>query len=70
MGVYLLVFIGSGALGGPLLGVIDQHLGPRYGMLLAGLVPGLATATIALGLTLTARRTRTQVTEIPQPAEV
>jgi MFS family permease len=70
MGVYLLVFIGSGALGGPLLGVIDQHLGPRYGMLLAGLVPGLATATIALGLTLTARRTRSQVTEIPHPAEV
>ena len=27
MGVYLLVFIGSGAVGGPLLGYIDQRLG-------------------------------------------
>jgi MFS family permease len=68
MGVYLLVFIGSGALGGPLLGAIDQHLGPRYGMLLAGLVPGLATATMALGLTLTARRTRSP--EILETADV
>jgi len=50
MGVYLLVFIGSGALGGPLLGAVDQHLGPRTGMLLAGLVPGLATLLVALGL--------------------
>jgi MFS family permease len=39
MGVYLLVFIGSGAVGGPILGYIDQHLGPRAGMLLAGLAP-------------------------------
>src|SRR6185437_8525191 len=29
MGVYLLVFIGSGAIGGPLLGYIDQHFGPQ-----------------------------------------
>ncbi|HEY3503547.1 MAG TPA: MFS transporter [Actinocatenispora sp.] len=47
MGVYLLVFTGAGALGGPLLGAVDQHLGPRTGMLLAGLVPGIATALIA-----------------------
>jgi MFS family permease len=47
MGLYLLVFIGSAAIGGPLLGVIDEHLGPRAGMLLAGLAPGLATVLIA-----------------------
>jgi MFS family permease len=50
MGVYLLVFIGSGALGGPLLGSIDQHLGPRVGMLLAGLVPAIVTIVVALKL--------------------
>jgi MFS family permease len=56
MGVYLLVFIGSGAVGGPLLGAIDEHLGPRYGMLLAGLLPGTVAAALAVGLALTARR--------------
>jgi len=46
MGVYLLVFIGSGAVGGPLLGYIDQHLGPRAGMLLAGLAPAIVLALV------------------------
>ncbi|HEX2902498.1 MAG TPA: MFS transporter [Jatrophihabitans sp.] len=47
MGLYLLVFIGSGAVGGPLLGAVDQHLGPRVGMLLAGLVPGVVMLGVA-----------------------
>ena len=46
MGVYLLVFIGSGAIGGPLLGYIDQHFGPRAGMLLAGLAPAIVLALV------------------------
>jgi MFS family permease len=46
MGVYLLVFIGSGAVGGPLLGYLDQHLGPRAGMLLAGLAPAIVLACV------------------------
>jgi MFS family permease len=50
MGVYLLVFIGSGAIGGPLIGWLDEHLGPRTGMLISGLVPALATAVVALKL--------------------
>ncbi|NJC72967.1 MFS transporter [Planosporangium thailandense] len=50
MGVYLVVFIGGGALGGPLLGSIDQHFGPRIGMLLAGAVPAVATVLVALKL--------------------
>jgi MFS family permease len=50
MGIYLLVFIGSASLGGPLLGLVDQHLGPRTGMLLAGAVPAFATALIAAKL--------------------
>ncbi len=49
MGIYLLVFIGGAAVGGPLLGFIDQHLGPRTGMLTAGLVPAIAIALIAAG---------------------
>ena len=50
MGLYLLVFIGSGAVGGPLLGAIDEHLGPRAGMLLAGLLPGIVMLLVALRL--------------------
>jgi len=50
MGLYLLVFIGSGAIGGPLLGLVDQHLGPRTGMALAGIVPGTATLLITARL--------------------
>lgn len=48
MGMYLLVFIGSAALGGPLLGATDEHLGPRIGMLLAGAVPAIATVLIGV----------------------
>ncbi|WP_203923580.1 MFS transporter [Rugosimonospora africana] len=58
MGVYLLVFFGSGALGGPLVGAIDQYLGPRAGMLLAGTVPALATVLVATKL---ARQRRLRV---------
>ncbi len=50
MGVYLLVFIGSGAIGGPLLGMIDEQFGPRTGLLVGGAVPALATALVALKL--------------------
>lgn len=65
MGLYLLAFTGGGAIGGPLLGAIDQHWGPRFGMLLAGLIPGLVMLGVAgklahdnglkLGLTHTSR---------------
>ena len=47
MGVYLLVFTGSGALGGPVIGWLDQHLGPQVGLFLAGAVPAVAVAVIA-----------------------
>lgn len=55
MGLYLLVFTGSAAIGGPLVGLIDQHLGARAGMLAAGLVPATATVLIALKLRATRR---------------
>jgi MFS family permease len=50
MGLYLLVFIGGAALGGPLLGLVDEHLGPRAGMVLAGGVPAVATVLIGVKL--------------------
>jgi MFS family permease len=50
VGAYLIVFVGSGALGGPVVGEMDQVLGPRIGMLISGVV--LASATILIGWTL------------------
>jgi MFS family permease len=48
LSVYLLVFLGSGALGGPLVGAIDQHLGPRTGLFLAGVVSVAATVAVRI----------------------
>jgi hypothetical protein len=45
--IYLLAFMGSGAIGGPVVGFVAQTLGPRYALLLAGLVPALVTAAAA-----------------------
>jgi MFS family permease len=56
MSVYLLVFVGSAAIGGPLLGAADEHFGPRIGMLLAGVVPAIAIVFIATKLAGDARR--------------
>jgi MFS family permease len=49
-GIYNLVFIGGGAIGGPMVGWIAQHWGARTGLLLAGMIP--AVATIAIGIKL------------------
>jgi MFS family permease len=50
IGIYMLVFIGSGAIGGPLIGFIDQTLGPRAGLLIAGATSATATLLIAAHL--------------------
>jgi MFS family permease len=50
MGVYLLVFMGGGALGGPIVGYVDQHLGAQSGLVLAGAIGLLATAAISVQL--------------------
>jgi MFS family permease len=55
-GLYMLVFVGGGALGGPLIGAIDQGVGPQFGMLTAGLVPGAVTALVAARLFIAAAR--------------
>jgi MFS family permease len=45
--IYLLAFMGSGAVGGPVVGYIDETLGARFGLLVAGLVPAVVTALVA-----------------------
>ncbi len=50
MGIYVLVFIGSGALGGPILGAIDEYLSPRAGLLLSGVVPAIASVLVSAKL--------------------
>jgi MFS family permease len=43
VGLYMLVFIGSGALGGPVVGLLAEHFGPRTGLLVSGAVPAVVT---------------------------
>jgi MFS family permease len=47
VGVYLLMFVGSGALGAPVVGLLAEHLGPRTGLLVSGAVPAIVTVLIA-----------------------
>ncbi|MGW1346625.1 MFS transporter [Kribbella sp. NPDC002412] len=49
-GIYNLVFIGGGAIGGPLVGFLAQTWGARSSLLLSGLIPAAATIAIALRL--------------------
>jgi predicted MFS family arabinose efflux permease len=50
VGLYMLVFIGSGALGGPVVGLVDEHWGARVGLLLSGVVPAVVTGIVAYHL--------------------
>ena len=50
MGVYLLAVVGAGCLGGPLLGGLDQLVGPRAALAAGGLVVVLAAAAVAARL--------------------
>jgi hypothetical protein len=47
IGLYLLVFVGSGAVGGPALGMLNEVFGPHTGLMVSGIVPGLATVFVA-----------------------
>jgi MFS family permease len=58
LSVYLMAWMGGAALGGPIVGGIDQAVSPRAGMLLAGLVPGAAAVLVALRLLANIRRGR------------
>ena len=50
LGLYLMVVVGAGCLGGPVVGAIDELFGPRGGLLLGGLIPGAVTIVIGLRL--------------------
>ncbi|MFE5836482.1 MFS transporter [Arthrobacter sp. NPDC056493] len=50
MSLYIMVLIGGQALGGPMIGFIAEHLDPHAGLLVAGGVPALAAATVAVVL--------------------
>jgi MFS family permease len=50
MSLYIMVLIGGQALGGPMIGFIAEHLDPHTGLLVAGGVPALAAATVAVVL--------------------
>lgn len=58
MGVYMLVVIGAAALGGPVIGLVDQAFGPRAGLVLGGVV--VVSAAVGIGLRL-ARATHVAV---------
>nr|WP_269429485.1 MFS transporter [Sinomonas humi] len=55
MSLYAIAWFGGIAIGGPLLGYIDQYAVPQAGMLLAGMLPGMATLLIAARLTIHSR---------------
>ncbi|WP_432828599.1 MFS transporter [Dactylosporangium sp. CA-092794] len=50
MGLYILVFLGGGAAGGPIIGAVAEHYGPRAGMLVNGIAAGLVTVLVAIQL--------------------
>ncbi|NYG05755.1 MFS family permease [Phycicoccus badiiscoriae] len=54
VGLYMLVFIGSGALGGPVVGLLAEHFGPRTGLLISGAVPAVVTILVCRHLARTA----------------
>jgi MFS family permease len=46
-GVYALVWVGSGALGAPVVGLLAEHLGPRAALVISGTLPAVATILVA-----------------------
>ncbi|MDQ6615970.1 MAG: MFS transporter [Actinomycetota bacterium] len=54
MALYGLVFLGSTPIGGPIVGWISQHFGPRYGLAVGGVATVLAAG--AMGSVLLRRR--------------
>jgi MFS family permease len=46
VGLYMLVFIGSGAVGGPVVGWMAETYGARVALLVSGVVPALVTVLV------------------------
>jgi MFS family permease len=58
MGIYMMVFLGGTPVGSPLIGWIGEHYGPRWTLLVGGVV-STAAALVGGYLMLLARRRRT-----------
>lgn len=56
MSLYLLMFIGSGAAGGPVIGRLDEIAGPRTGLCAEGIVPFVATLLMSAWIAYAIRR--------------
>jgi MFS family permease len=63
MSFWVMVIVGGQAIGGPLIGWLAEHLGPRPAMVISGAVPAVAAAVIAL---LLARSGQLKVTVKPR----
>ncbi len=50
MSLWAIAFLGSTPIGGPIIGLIGEHLGPRYGVLIGGLAAIFAAGIGALTL--------------------
>ncbi|MDP5226135.1 MULTISPECIES: MFS transporter [Arthrobacter] len=48
MSLYLMVFMGGQALGGPMMGAIAEHFGPHLSLFISGIVPAAAAAVVSL----------------------
>lgn len=68
MALYAMVLLGSTPIGGPIVGWVSQHLGPRYGLGLGGAATLAAVAFFGATLLRSRRRVRGAVTEAV-PAE-
>lgn len=66
MALFTLVFLGTTPIGGPLIGLVSEHLGPRVGMWGGGLISVMA-ALVTLGVQLHRAGERLRVTLDPLP---
>jgi len=66
MALFMLLFLGTTPIGGPLVGVVSEHLGPRVGLWGGGLISLLA-ALVTLGVQLHRSGERLRVTLDPLP---
>jgi predicted MFS family arabinose efflux permease len=66
MALFTLVFLGTTPIGGPLIGLVSEHLGPRVGLWGGGLISLLA-AVVVLGVQLHRSGERLRVTLDPLP---
>jgi len=66
MALFTLVFLGTTPIGGPLIGLVSEHLGPRVGLWGGGLISLLA-ALVTLGVQLHRSGERLRVTLDPFP---